>query len=171
MLVFIHQHQFLFRKITGTIFIPVTLCLWFIHHDLFTDNFTGLLNDASLFPFLHIYCFSLLVWMDHILIRKRNIFTWGFEICAVLAAVIPYRMDSSLLQSMHLLFSYGAFLLFQQIILTRIINQPELLSLYLGTCILCFLLTITFSSIVGFTELLYAITISILIVQKNMVSQ
>lgn len=139
----------------------------------FTDyNITGLLNLSHMSIATRTIAVCMLVWIlrtlyiisqQQLMIKeKMQRYIFLFAICALLAIFIPYIVGT-IYSTLHLLFSYVSFFLFNLILFYLLKPYSICWQIYLCVILFAILLCFTAGQITGLSELIYAITVSVLL--------
>lgn len=141
------------------------LTIFFLHYGWITYNYTGLLNNPSsripallltlagalaLFP-------SLAYLLDKVQFSRRKPALYFFLILCILTVLFPYNTPGSPLSSLHLAFGLLCFLYFNRLLFELRYLSLYSTDLYLAFLILSCFFILTYQSITGLSEWIYAI--------------
>ncbi len=151
------------QKVIGYCLIPVSLLFLLFRYQLWEKNFTGLLSDMSLFPWIHIYGICLLLFVWKCMYHQVNTY---LLVLYVMLVCLTFTVSYVQFPSLHLLFGYGSFVLYQYLWLKWIYYEQHLLKFYMMGCLVCMGCVFVQYHISGIPEMIYAIMMSILLTKK-----
>lgn len=147
----------------GCILFPLTITISLLVMDPLQYNFTGILNIPALrlyaILFALLYGAFLFFLLRHT--AKTNaaylyLFFW------IVGVLTPYAKDTTAGQ-FHLLFALAGFVFLQISLIPLILKDQSFSRPYFAMCFLAMLVTMTFSSITGYSEIIYGAGLSILL--------
>lgn len=153
----------------GCVIIPLILLSTLLWIGFSERNLSGLLSEPSFFPFVHIAFFLMLGWllfMLYLISGKERKIHAQLVLLAVLisgALCIGYKPDSPLMQSVHLILSYGSFA-YMNLLFYRICGfYVRERNIYLSVGLAALLISFTAGVVSGISEVLCGSCCSILL--------
>ena len=156
-------------RINGCVLIPLLLCVPLFCFGTDDYNVTGLLNLKDYVLLFHILAIVLLFWTDLLLwkiMKKQHVTTRiliPLNILILLALFLPYEEGKSTLNTLHILAAYTAFVIFTCLFVKLMHMNQIFLNIFIMTCILCLLLSLTAGKVTGLSEVLFGSITSILL--------
>lgn len=147
--------------ILGCIFFPLCITITLLVMDPLRYNFTGILNIPSLRPFAIIFALLYGTFI-FLLLPQSNKASYLYLFFWIAGVLTPYA-KGSLAGQFHLFFALTGFTFLQVAMVSLLVKKQTFAKLYFAMCFLASLLTMTFSSITGYTEIIYGAGLSILL--------
>lgn len=82
--------------------------------------------------------------------------------------IMPYRKEYDLSTNLHLVLAFAVLVLLNVLVLKILFLKQKLLLFYVSGCVLSFFTALTASSINGLSELIYALVLTITLVQAGL---
>ena len=156
----------------GCIIVPCMLVLSYIIFNIDDAyNYSGLME---LHPILF-RIFAMIVLVDYVgscyilstesVIGHKDVLFISLVILLLLSIFFPYHSKESLSASMHLIFSYSAFVIFNIILYFFVLNERDK-QIYTLILVFCFMQSMASMQITGFAQTVYFASLSILLAIK-----
>ena len=132
----------------------------------FTLNYSGIAAEGL--PVFYVCLVPVMIYTVimtyRIAVRNHIRFLWAVYIFLfVLTLIIPYHVPEDISSHIHLMCAYGSVIVFNVVILRSLLSKPGLLRFYLCMCVVAGLTCLMDGTINGPAELIYAVSISILL--------
>ncbi len=169
---FLHQHQKTITFLIGCVLIPLLLFCAFLWTGFSERNLSGLLSEKAFFPFAHLGCLFMLMWLDYTLWRisnhaespkKRMVQIVIMSVLIILALFIIWQTDSPFLQSVHIFLSYAAFVYMNLMFHRYCSSYVNERNIYLCIAATAFLISLGAGEVLGVSEVLYGAGCSVLL--------
>lgn len=144
----------------GCILFPFTITIVLLLADPLQYNFTGILNLPRLRPFAIL--FSLLYGIFIFCLIRQTKTAKLYLLFWIAGVLTPYAKSTTAGQ-FHLLFAMAGFFFLQVSLIPLLFQKQNFAKYYFAMCFLAMLVTMTFSSITGYTEIIYGAGLSILL--------
>lgn len=158
------RNQSKFLWFLGTFCIPLILNVPCFFH--LEDNYTGLLSSDKYWLIARILFLLFLVYLSYFFKKERKWFLC-FTMLAFGAFFTPWIEENSLLCTLHLLFAYSSFLVFNIMLFKRYVYQTKYLTIYLSILIFVFFLCLQAMEVSLLAEAIYGACISILLINAK----
>lgn len=149
----------------GTFLIPILFFLpvLFSTH----ENYTGLLSSSTFGIPVRIVYLLLLIYLYLSFYKKQKKLFLLFLILAIGAFLTPWIEENSLICSLHLLFTYSAFVVFNILMFQKYMYQRKYLLIYFGIVLFSFFLCMVSLEVTALAEAVYGSAVSILLVNAK----
>lgn len=152
-------------NILSDLIIPVLLGIPMIMTG-FTLNYSGI--AVIRLPVFYMCLIPVMIYTAimtyRIAVRDHIRFLWAVYISLfILTLVIPYHVPEDISSHIHLFCAYGSVLVFNVMMIKALLARPELIRIYLCMCVIAGLTCMMDGTINGPAELIYAISISVLL--------
>ena len=152
-------------NILSDLVIPVLLSIPMIITG-FTLNYSGIAAEGL--PVFYMCLIPVMIYTVimtyRIAVRDHIRFLWAVYISLfILTLVIPYHVPEDISSHIHLFCAYGSVLVFNVMMIKALLARPELIRIYLCMCVIAGLTCMMDGTINGPAELIYAISISVLL--------
>ncbi len=155
----------------GYLIIPFLFILPYIRHSLITENYTLIINAEPVYilPLLACLCYLFYILMKageilHIPGYKK---IYPLPVILFLCIMcIPYREESAPVSQIHVLLGYIVFILMNLIMFRMFVFAPKYRLAYVLCTMLAMGIAVTFLSVCGLAEAIYASSLVIILTAK-----
>ncbi len=157
------------QQILGYVVLPILSLVPFVYGGPIQENYTSLINQSEskwLFFLCEIpvFLYSLFLFLK----SRPNVRHWKLSVLITSAFLLltvftPYHENESFFSSLHLLFAFLSILAITYLMYEVTLFNSRLRNIYIGSYMLAFFITLTFSRINGLAEI--PVVLSILIIQ------
>lgn len=162
------------RLLTAGIILVLSV-IPFIGLDPYTVNYTGLFQQRPLLTWLCMGPALILQgWLFMTAVTKTagasslRVPSLVLLIGVITLMIMPYRKEYDLSTNLHLVLAFAVLVLLNVLVLKILFLKQKLLLFYAGGCVLSFFTALTASSINGLSELIYALVLTITLVQAGL---
>ena len=147
----------------GCILFPTVITISLLVMDPLKYNFTGILNIPSLRIPAILFALLYGLFLFYLILSSSKTKSAYLYMLFWIAGVLTPYAKGSIAGQFHLLFALLGFFFLQVSLIPVLLKDISFARNYFAMCFLAVLLTLTFSSITGYTEIVYGAGLSILL--------
>ena len=169
---FMRQRKRILILFTGCLLVPFLLGLTLFYIGFSERNLSGLLNEPSFFPYVHIAAMCMLAWLIYllnILARKCDSRLKpgpGLVLLALLisgALWIGWSSTNGFLAFVHIALGYGGLVWMNVLFYAWVRYETRYVNIYICLCFTAFIWSVSKGYVSGISEVLYAAGCSVLL--------